>query len=99
MLRTLFLGFIRIHILFHAAEGPVYGASLMAELPRHGYRVGPGTLYPILHGLEHQGFLRQEQCVVRGKVRKYYRITAAGRRLLARARRQLRELVQEVLPS
>jgi DNA-binding PadR family transcriptional regulator len=99
MLRELFLGFVRIHILFHAAEAPVYGVALMAELGRHGYRIGPGTLYPILHSLETQGFLRRENQVVDGKVRKYYRITPAGRRTLARAQAQLGELVDEVLPA
>ncbi len=98
MLRDLFLGFIRVHVLFHAAEGPVYGAALMAELGRHGYRVGPGTLYPILHSLEQQGLLRPERQVVNGKVRKYYSATPAGRRLLGRAQAQLRELAGEVLP-
>ena len=98
MLRHLSLGFIRTHILFHAAEGPVYGVALMVELGRHGYRVGPGTLYPILHGLEQQRLLRREEQVVAGKVRKYYRITPAGRRTLTQAEAQLRDLVGEVLP-
>lgn len=98
MLRELFLGFIRVHILFHAAEAPVFGAALMVELARHGYQVGPGTLYPILHGLQRQGHLRREDQVVNGRVRKYYRATPAGRRTLSRAQAQLRELVEEVLP-
>ncbi len=98
MLRELFLGFIRVHILFHAAEEPVYGTSLMQELARHGYHAGPGTLYPILHALQDQGYLRQDSQAVDGRIRKYYRITPAGRRLLARAQTQLRELVEEVLP-
>jgi PadR family transcriptional regulator PadR len=98
MIRELFLEFIRIHILFHAAEGPVYGTALMAELARHGYRVGPGTLYPILHGLERAGYLRRENQVVDGRLRKYYRTNPAGRRILARAQVQLGELVEEVLP-
>ena len=98
MLRELFLGFIRVHILFHAAEAPVYGTALMEELARHGYHVGPGTLYPILHALQSQGYLRREEQVVNGRVRKYYRATPAGRRTLTRAQAQLRELVEEVLP-
>ena len=98
MLRELFLGFIRVHILFHAAEAPVYGAALMGELARHGYHVGPGTLYPILHAFQSQGYLRREDQVVNGRVRKYYRTTPAGRRTLTRAQAQLRELVEEVLP-
>ncbi|MCX5734944.1 MAG: PadR family transcriptional regulator [candidate division NC10 bacterium] len=99
MLRDLFLGFIRIHILFHASEAPVFGVALMAELARHGYRVGPGTLYPVLHSLERQGYLRQDGQVVNGKVRKYYHLTPAGRRTLRRAQGQLHELVGEVLPG
>ena len=99
MLRELFLGFIRVHILFHAGEAPVWGAALMEELARHGYRVGPGTLYPILHALERQGYLRHEPRAVEGRIRKYYRITPAGRRILARAQTQLRELVREALPA
>jgi DNA-binding PadR family transcriptional regulator len=99
MLRELFLGFIRVHILFHASKEPVFGVALMAELARHGYQVGPGTLYPILHNLEHQGYLRREGQNVNGKIRQYYRITPGGRRILARAQAQLRELVAEVLRS
>ena len=99
MIRELFLGFIRVHILFHATEGPVYGTELMAELARHGYRIGPGTLYPILHALETAGYLRRTAQVVNGRVRKYYRATPAGRRLLARAQAKLVELAHEVLPA
>jgi PadR family transcriptional regulator, regulatory protein PadR len=99
MIRELFLGFIRVHILFHATEEPVYGTELMAELARHGYRIGPGTLYPILHALESAGYLRRASQVVDGRVRKYYRATPTGRRLLARAQAQLVELAREVLPA
>ena len=99
MIRELFLGYIRLHILFHAAEGPVYGMALMAELARHGYRIGSGTLYPILHALENAGYLRRETQVVNGHVRKYYRATLAGRRILTRAQAQLVELAPEVLPT
>lgn len=97
MIRELFLGFIRIHILYHATGEPVYGTELMVELARHGYRIGPGTLYPILHTLEAAGYLRRETQVVNGRVRKYYRASPAGRRLLARAQAQLVELAHEVL--
>lgn len=97
MLRELFLGFIRVHILYHAGGGRVYGAALMGELARHGYSLSPGTLYPILHRLEGDGYLRRQEAVVNGRVRKYYALTPAGRRTLARAKTQLRELVAEVV--
>jgi DNA-binding PadR family transcriptional regulator len=97
MLRDFFLGFVRIHILHHAAEGPVYGIGLIEELRRHGYELSPGTLYPILHSLEAAGYLARDEQVVAGKVRKYYAITPAGREALGEARERIRELTDEVL--
>jgi len=41
MLRDLLLGFIKIHILHHASQQPVYGLWMMEELARHGYTVSP----------------------------------------------------------
>ena len=99
MIHDFFLGFIRIHVLHHAAEHPVYGLSLIEELRRHGYALSPGTLYPILHGLAEAGYLRLEKRVVGGRVRKYYTSTARGRRALTAARTQINELVGEVLDT
>jgi len=86
--RNLFLGFIRIHILYHASKESVFGLSLIKELERHGYRISPGTLYPILHQMESSGFLFSEKAVINGKYRKYYRITREGRAQLAAHRQQ-----------
>ena len=97
MIRDFFLGFIKIHILYHAAQEPIYGLSMIEELRRHGYDLSPGTLYPILHGLERAGYLSREDRVVGGKVRKYYAITAEGRRALAEAQAKIAELVGEVV--
>ncbi|WP_434150379.1 PadR family transcriptional regulator [Methylocaldum gracile subsp. desertum] len=93
----IFLAFVRVHLLHHAAEEPFYGAAMLEELQRHGYRLSPGTLYPILHGLEKAGYLSVEQAVVGGKARKYYRITDQGRTALKGVKPKLRELVEEVL--
>ncbi len=51
-------GLIRLHILHHAVEGPIFGLEMAEELARHGYRISLGTLYPLLHGLEKKGYLR-----------------------------------------
>ena len=90
-------GLIRLHILHHAAEGEFFGNWMIEELREHGYRIGPGTLYPIFHNLENAGCLRSKQEVVNGKQRKYYVATAKGRRALAAVRKQIGELVDEVL--
>ncbi len=97
MIRDFFLGFIKIHILHHATYEPVYGMALIRELRRHGYEISPGTLYPVLHSLEEEGYLSREERVVAGKVRKYYSITEEGSAALAEAREKIRELVEEVL--
>jgi PadR family transcriptional regulator PadR len=97
MLREFFLGFIKIHILHHAGEEPVYGLALIEELRRHGYALSPGTLYPVLHQLEQAGYLVQLDRVVNGKVRKYYRLTRRGAGALADARQRIAGLVDEVL--
>jgi PadR family transcriptional regulator, regulatory protein PadR len=99
LLRHFFGGFVRMHVLYHAAKGPIWGAEIMEELRRHGYKLGPGTLYPILHQLEASGFLSSKTVVVYGKRRKNYQITGAGRKLLRDARQKLRELVSEVLEN
>src|SRR5262245_28824614 len=95
--RHFFQGFIRLHLLYHAAKEPVYGAEIAEELTRHGYRLSQGTLYPTLHLLQRLGYLRQQVRVVQGRRRKYYRATAAGRKVLAETRHKLTELVAEVL--
>ena len=97
MLRDFFLGFIKIHVLHHAAHEPIYGVAMIAELARHGYQLSPGTLYPLLHGLQEQGLLSREDRVVEGRVRKYYVITQQGSAALQEAKQKIAELVYEVL--
>ena len=96
ILRDLFLGFVRVHILYHASRQPAYGTWLIEELAEHGYKLSPGTLYPILHGLEEENLLSRREEVINGKVRKYYTITTAGRKVLKAARRKVEELSQEI---
>jgi DNA-binding PadR family transcriptional regulator len=95
--RLFFGGFVRMHVLYHAVKEPVFGAELIEELRRHGYEVGPGTLYPILNQLFEAGLLSCSTEVVGGKRRKYYRATPEGAEALEQARAKLRELVAEVL--
>lgn len=89
-------GFIRLHILHHAAQEDIYGQWMIEELAHHGYRMSPGTLYPMLHSLEKKGYLtsRDEQ---QGRTyRKFYRATDLGKDALQVGREKLRELFREV---
>ena len=97
MLKDFFLGFVKIHILYHASKEPIYGVEILQELARHGYRLSPGTLYPTLHRLEGEGYLSVHRKVVDGKIRKYYAITERGMEVLTEARDKIGELVEEVL--
>jgi PadR family transcriptional regulator, regulatory protein PadR len=89
--------FIKLHVLHHASEQPVYGLWLIEELAEHGYRVSPGTLYPLLHSLEESELLKSYNEVHDGKIRRYYKITSSGRRQLKKAKSQLIELMREIL--
>ncbi len=97
MLKDFFLGFVKIHILYHASKEPIYGVEILEELGRHGYRLSPGTLYPTLHRLKQEGYLESSSKVVGGRVRKYYAITEQGLAALDEARGKITELVEEVL--
>jgi len=94
--RSLYTGLIRLHILHHAAEGPIFGQALIDELARHGYRLSTGTLYPILHGMEQQGYLRSQTVQREGRSRRVYRATASGRKALVVARQRVQELFGEM---
>lgn len=94
--RNFFTGFIRLHLLHHAGQEPIFGLDMIRELARHGYQLSPGTLYPILHGLERDGFLVSHKEVVAGKVRKVYTLTEAGHTALDEALLKVRELMDEI---
>jgi DNA-binding PadR family transcriptional regulator len=94
--QELFSGLIRIHVLIHASQEPIFGLGMMDELRHHGYRIGPGTLYPLLHGLERRGLLRSAQEICGGRIRRVYRITPTGRRALETSRAKVDELHHEL---
>jgi PadR family transcriptional regulator PadR len=96
LFRGFYLGFIKLHILHHARVEPLYGKEFRKELERHGYEISYGTLYPIFHNLEKDGYLGSENKKVGGKIRKYYTITKAGRNALRDSIVKARELMNEL---
>ena len=95
--REFFLGFIKIYILYLALKAPIVGVEMSEDLTRRGYSISPGTLYPTLHRLEKEGYLKSTSKVIKGKVRKYYHLTFEGKRILEQSRLKIRELVTEML--
>jgi PadR family transcriptional regulator PadR len=95
--KDLYSGLIRLHVLYHACREPIFGAGIIEELARHGYRLSPGTLYPLLHGLEEKGYLRSSEENGGRQSRRVYRATPKGRKALAGAKVKVRELFSELL--
>ena len=95
--REFFLGFIKIHTLYHASKEPIFGVGIAEELARHGYSISPGTLYPLLHRLQKEGFMESNSKVVNGRARRYYQATTEGKMVLEQSKKKIRELVTEVI--
>ena len=94
--RDLIGGFVRLHVLHLANSGPIFGIGIVEKLAFHGYVLSSGTLYPILHGLERDGFLHSRTEVVGKKRRRIYEITAEGQKTLILSKARLWELFKEV---
>ena len=92
----IFSGLIRIHVLHHACEEGVFGLGMIHELRRHGYKIGPGTMYPLLHGMEKRGWLRSRSVTIDGRTRKVYVATRAGKKTLEKAKAKVSELFEEI---
>ena len=90
-------GLIRLHILHHAVQGELYGQWMMEELRRHGYRISPGTLYPLLHALQRKGYLKSRMQGVGRRARRLYRATKKGHKALEFAKGKVRELFVELI--
>lgn len=94
--KDLYSGLIRLHILHHAGEEPIFGLGIIEELRRHGYHLSPGTLYPMLHGLERKGYLRSRKVPAGRRARRLYVITPKGRTVLRDAKEKVKELFGEL---
>ena len=89
---------------------PTLILEALVDEPSHGYRIAQrikersrgildfkeGTLYPALHKLENEGMVEAYDSVEKGRTRRYYRITRAGRKMLANDRAEWLALSQAV---
>jgi PadR family transcriptional regulator len=94
---SLYNGLLPLFVLHRAASGATFGQRLIDELGGRGYRVSAGRLYPILHGLERDGFVRSRVVSTAGRNRRIYGATSRGRTALVTARRQMRQLFGALL--
>ena len=70
---------------------------MIDELAGHGYRLSPGTLYPMLHKMERDGYLTCREERDGRTVRKFYSITDKGHQGLALAKERVREFTGEAM--
>src|SRR6186997_547069 len=95
VVREFLLAFWKIHILHHAAKQGIYGQWMLEELNHHGYRLSPGTLYPMLARMARRGWLRAAE-PKRSKAARVYRLTPSGHHVLRQILDSLDELYREV---
>jgi PadR family transcriptional regulator PadR len=93
----LYSGMMRLHVLHHATKRPIFGLGMLEELARHGYRISPGTLYPLLHGLEKKGYMSSIEQRNGKSLRTIYRATPLRRKALAAASVNVREFIGELM--
>jgi len=85
--------------------------SLVEDRPRHGYEIGKlieirsrgalrfnvASLYPLLYRLEKRGWIRGRWIEKAGqRRRRYYRLTPAGKKVLASQREGWRDFVEAI---
>ena len=98
--RELRRGVLDLIVLRVLADGPTYGYQLVTEVAERSegeLELHEGTLYPLLYRLEEQGLVRTEwDTPDRGAPRKYYRLTAPGRKRLEELRREWRRFSRRI---
>lgn len=81
-------GTLDLMLLNSLALEPLHGvgvADRLAQVTRGTFQVGPGSLFTALHRMQARGWLAAEWGTTReGRRAKFYRLTAAGRKQLAR---------------
>ncbi len=101
-------------VLSVLADEPQYGYAIIKQVATRSegaIRLTPGVLYPLLHRMEGQGLLKSTWETVQaerndqegtGRKRKWYRLSAKGRRRLGQkvaAHRACQALLESFIPS
>jgi PadR family transcriptional regulator PadR len=97
--REFFSSLIRLHILHHAVQEPIFGLGIIEELARHGYKLSAGTLYPMLHDMERKGYLVSTEERLGRYHRRLYRATDLGKTMLDEAKEKVLELFGELFQA
>ena len=83
--KTLIQGSLTMLILRLLEEKDMYGYEMIENLrgkSNNVFELKAGSLYPLLHSLEEKHFVTSYEDDSTGKMRKYYHLSAEGKRLL-----------------
>lgn len=90
--REFLTGTVGVLILSLLSERAMYGYEIVQEAERRSaqqFRMKEGTIYPALHQMERAGLLKAAwRDSDHGRARKYYTLTAKGRRQADSKRKQ-----------
>ena len=93
-------GTLDLLILDTLARGKQHGYGIavhIQQVSNDSLRVEEGSLYPALHRIEHEGWIRSAWGVSgNNRKAKFYEITAAGRRQLTREKEKWENLTSAV---
>jgi len=94
--QDLYSNLIHLYVLHHACRQPTFGLQIIEEVARLGYKLSPGTMYPLLAALEKKGLLRSREVRSGGTARRIYCATAAGRKACSAARERVTRLLNAI---
>lgn len=75
----------------------MYGYEItqrVKELTKGKIDISEGALYPILHKLEADGILSTEKVFIGKRVRKYYTVTASGKKAVEEVTKELNDFIE-----
>ena len=93
-------GTLALLVLKTLQQGPLHGWGITLHIERisnEALRVEEGSLYPALHRMEQDGWIAASWGISENNRRaRYYRLTAAGKKQLAKEERSWEELTGAV---
>lgn len=97
--KSLVSGSTTMLILRLLEEKDMYGYEMIEMLRQRSknvFELKAGTLYPLLHSLENKELLQSYESEINGKLRRYYRITKTGSRILQSKKEEWKTYTQAV---
>ena len=98
--KSLLSGSTPLLVLSLLKQDDLYGYQMVSELARRSdntFELKEGTLYPLLHTMEKQGWIRSyTKATPSGRERKYYHLTEEGRAQLAHKEQEWKHFCRSV---